>query len=157
MPLSLVQYCAAIIKIINTNSLVDGGWIERVVLCVRWEDTSPRETVDDSALEQDSAAADVGQSHPLSQVASHRLQNDRLELRMGQVSPNTEDQGRTKSVRGGVCKKEGERERERERENVKFILLLDSSTIYTILTIISVSICLWSVAHSIAQSTECTQ
>ena len=35
---------------------------------------------------------------------------------MGQISPDTKDQGRTKSVRGEVCKKEGERERGRERE-----------------------------------------
>jgi hypothetical protein len=92
MYILIIEYYAALINNkINTNSLVDGRWVERMVLCVCWEDTPPWETVDDSALEQDSTAADVGQPHPLSQVASHRLQNDRLELRVGQVSPDSED------------------------------------------------------------------
>ena len=75
----------------NYNSLIDGWRVERVILCIRWKDTSPWETVDHSALEQDPTATDVGQSDPLPQVACHRLKNDRLELGVGQISPDTKD------------------------------------------------------------------
>ena len=73
-----------------------------MVLCVRGKDTPPWETVHDPTLKEHSTAADIGQSDSLPQVRCHRLQDNRLELRVSQVTPDTQDQRGTKSVKGGV-------------------------------------------------------
>ena len=73
-----------------------------MVLRVRGKDTPPWEAVHDPALKEHSTAADVGQSNPLPQVRRHRLQDNRLELRVSQVTPDTQDQRGPKSVKGRV-------------------------------------------------------